>query len=507
MTYTTSHKLSERTATDWLLGTGVWALLVLVIPLLIVFLGPERIATLETAIALGFVAYSGTRMAWLSTLREVRPIESVLHLFVYTTLGIVPLCQSITERTSYLIAPQYLQSASLIAGIGVIAFDIGAVLAVRSSVQQRFSTNRFIDLRVDRACLVALSVFATGATTAYIVSVGGVSTFFGSRQERRIGVETSLGGGDSQAAVGAISALGTAPILVAFACWIVAASPRVDFAPSRFWLLVTLALNAIVNNPISNSRYWTLTVLFAVICAYAALRPFAFRIIVISGVIASITIFPFSDIFRYDESGLVKREGSNIAEVLATKDYDQLTMTANGIWMVDGIGHTLGRQLAGSLLFWVPRSLWPEKPQDTGVAIGEAMAVPNTNLSSPLWLEAWIDFGLLGVAIVLCGAGLIARGLDYSYDLHRHCRPYYLSCTTVLVPLVAGYTFILLRGPLLQSMGRFAVILGCVAFLCYRSRRSDSENVQPPNACNANTAAQLPARKANVAFSNAVNVG
>ncbi|MGW3492110.1 hypothetical protein ACWDEM_32870, partial [Streptomyces sp. NPDC001054] len=44
------------------------------------------------------------------------------------------------------------------------------------------------------------------------------------------------------------------------------------------------------------------------------------------------------------------------------------------------------------------------------------------------------------------------------------------ALVSVLVPLVAGYSFILLRGPLLQATGRVAIAAVCVAVISTRSR-------------------------------------
>ena len=37
----------------------------------------------------------------------------------------------------------------------------------------------------------------------------------------------------------------------------------------------------------------------------------------------------------------------SIPETLSVKDYDQLTMIANGTWYVDHHGYSLGRQMLG----------------------------------------------------------------------------------------------------------------------------------------------------------------
>ncbi|KJY29326.1 hypothetical protein VR44_23250, partial [Streptomyces katrae] len=47
------------------------------------------------------------------------------------------------------------------------------------------------------------------------------------------------------------------------------------------------------------------------------------------------------------------------------------------------------------------------------------------------------------------------------------------SLISVVVPLVAGYSFILLRGPLLQASGRVAIAAMCLALVAtYRTDKN-----------------------------------
>ncbi|NED83946.1 hypothetical protein G3I76_28110, partial [Streptomyces sp. SID11233] len=95
----------------------------------------------------------------------------------------------------------------------------------------------------------------------------------------------------------------------------------------------------------------------------------------------------------------------------------------------------------------------------------------NTNLSSPVWAELWIDFGPLGVFGGLLGVGFLAARVDRRYARRAVRRTPSGALVSVLVPLVAGYSFILLRGPLLQATGRVAIAAVCVALIS--TRRSD----------------------------------
>jgi hypothetical protein len=151
--------------------------------------------------------------------------------------------------------------------------------------------------------------------------------------------------------------------------------------------------------------------------------------------------------------------------MIATKDYDQSTMTGNGVWFVENAGHTAGRQLLGAVLFWVPRTLWPSKPVDTGTLIGIAMQDRNVSLSGPLWLEFWIDFGYPGLIVGFAAVGYGANRLDGAFSSRIDSARRSVYASDIFMPMIAGYTFILLRGSLLQAMSRLAVIVAVCWFV------------------------------------------
>lgn len=221
-----------------------------------------------------------------------------------------------------------------------------------------------------------------------------------------------------------------------------------------------------VNNPISNPRFWFLTVLFSLLFTVFPVSAAFYRVALSLGVIVALVVFPFADRFRYDDANFRPVQTTSPLEPLALKDYDQVGMFANAITYVrSGSGHAFGRQMVSSVLFAVPRSVWPDKPMDTGVMVGQWMGATNTNLSSPVWAELWIDFGPVGMVAGFVAMGYAAARVDRRYARRavRSARPG--SLIALAVPLVAGYSFILLRGPLLQASGRVAIAAFCIALI------------------------------------------
>lgn len=217
-------------------------------------------------------------------------------------------------------------------------------------------------------------------------------------------------------------------------------------------------LNIIVNNPISNSRYWAGTVLIALLVSLVSFeRAAAFRWLGATLVFAAIVVFPYSDAFRFaDSSRTALQQRSGVRDELRLKgDYDAFQQIVNMRVYTEHEGLAYGRQLLGSVAFWVPRSVWPDKPQDSGVLIGEYQNYANTNLSFPLWAEGYLNLGIVGLVALLVLTGVASRRFDGAWV----GDPRSLSLSTALVPFLAAYQVILLRGSLLQATGRVVVLV------------------------------------------------
>ncbi|MFE0878895.1 O-antigen polymerase [Streptomyces smyrnaeus] len=433
-------------------------------------------------------AYSGTRLAAMVLTGHRRLIQGAFWLFCYIAMGIAPLAQTVLDSTpTPVVGPRadtVLASALVLAGI--VAFDVGALLARhRPPLRSRMYERHRPPAVVHRRRLYLLCVLALVGSGLLMAELGGPAVFFSNRQE----ISESLAGGagaqtGSQAGSAFLRGFGTVPALLALLFltrWLVVsrAARRRPMVPV-LWLAM-LALNAVVNNPVSNPRYWFLTVLFSLLFTAFPRSPVMYRAALATGVAVALVIFPFADRFRYEEGTDRPRQTTgSVLEPLTMKDYDQTGMLANTVTFVrSGEGHSYGRQLSGTAMFFVPRSVWAGKPHDPGTRVGEWMGMPYPNLSSPLWAELWLDFGPLGMVSGFAAVGYGAARADRRYARRTaqeaaaaqgpgrgpRERAGPGSVAAVAVPLVAGYSFILLRGSLLQGMGRVAIAVLCVAFV------------------------------------------
>lgn len=399
--------------------------------------------------------YAAVKIAVLLWNADIRPVAGVFWIFVYTGMGLAPLAQLTTGRSTALgiqVDDGLLTLASFLTLLGCMCFDAAYHVRHRSgqAVRPRFRRLRSVQT------LRLFSVGAIGAALVYIVQVGGLAVFFLSREETSEALD-AINPDSGQALRAIISAAGSVACLIALIFYIHVWRNRqrrlglVDTA-----LMVALAvINAVVNNPISNSRYWTLAVLFGLLLPLIRGRKGIFNLMLAGGVLASILVFPLSDVTRRAAGTGTAVQFDSVWTTIATKDYDQFTMLANTLGYTQEQGLSWGYQALGAMFFWVPRVMWADKPYDTGVEVGMWMNSANLNLSAPLWAEAWINFGLIGLIAAFAGLGFLARRLDAGFrtDILSRGSVGYLG-----ISIFAGYLFILLRGSLLQSMGRLMIL-------------------------------------------------
>lgn len=421
---------------------------------------------------LTLTVYAGGRLAAMVLARRRRLIQGAFWLFVYVAMGVAPLTQEVLGQVpTPVVGPRSdTTTAVALVLIACAAFDVGALLA-RNRPALRLRRPR-PPAQVSRRRLWLLVLVAYAGSAYSILKLGGPAVFFDSRQAISESVRSSgLAGASGQSHVGSafLRGFGTVPALLAMLFltrWMITSHIARRSIPAIAALGGLVVLNAIANNPVSNPRYWFLTVVFALLFTAFPRSPVMYRAALVTGVVAALLLFPFLDRFRYDSGGYHPVETTSVLEPLTVKDYDQIGMFANTLtYAHSGAGHTDGRQLAADVLFFVPRSVWHGKPQDSGVVVGQWMGMTNTNLSSPLWAELWLDFGPLGMTGGFLAIGyLCARGdRRYAQRTVEDGRPG--TVAAVVIPLVCGYSFILLRGPLLQASGRIAIAALCLALV------------------------------------------
>lgn len=185
------------------------------------------------------------------------------------------------------------------------------------------------------------------------------------------------------------------------------------------------------------------------------------------GILVMVLAFPASSLLTH-QYGISGNSSVTVEHVLQQikGHYNDLHYDAwsNGLSMQKMIaetGHTLGGQLLGALLFFVPRSIWPEKPISSGEMMGQYLmenaSLWFSNISFSLPFEFYLDFGFLGVIFAAFGMAALVSMLERraAVSLVWHVFLIYFSF----------YLYFLMRGPFLPA---FAYLVP-VFFACWLS--------------------------------------
>jgi len=419
------------------------------------------------------VAISAARFAWLLGNGERRLFEVMFWGYSYAFLGLAPLVQ-LRENNFPDTVPRvdvaYTAAAALIVIVGCGAFLAGAGLdnatkLGRSWRAARRSRDVAPAFSVNNARLVLLCGFAVVANMYYCSKVGWI-LFVKSRTDA-LNIESNAWG---ETNVGVIMrSCSCMALLVAFIALMrfrkeAKLANRGDEKVSSTVMRGNLVLLVVVGlllanamNPISNARYLAGTAILAAATAFGLFATTRrFRATSCGFLVGLLVIFPLADAFRVSTQAELK--ATNPIASLLSPDYDSFAELMNGYLVGAQQGIVPGKQFSGVLLFWLPRTMWTEKPVDTGIYIANVRGYPFTNLSAPLWIEMYLNGGWIPLA-----AGMFVLGyalhrwdtrLDNEFDVYR--MPGLIGC------ILPFYMMILLRGSLLQAAS-FLFFIGVFA--------------------------------------------
>lgn len=182
-------------------------------------------------------------------------------------------------------------------------------------------------------------------------------------------------------------------------------------------------------------------------------------------------IFPLLDFFRYF-SGWASLVFTPNLEFYSQGHFDayQLFVRAINSDIV-----TYGYQLLGALLFFVPRSIWPEKPIGTGSFLSNKIGLSFDNISMTFWGEGYINFGWIGLLVFILFMAVFTAKLDKTFWI-INCKSSNTLFPLVYVQLI-GLVFFIMRGDLMSSYaytcGSIASIYAISTLLKNISTRSD----------------------------------
>jgi len=426
------------------------------------------IASASGALAAALCVYAGARLGHLIAQGKPRFLSFMFWTFVYIWFALAPFLQIDANR--FFLAQDVLgrgfsgalqtRGMALI-WVGLVAFEIGSVVASKGRVRippAPAPGERRPLLSQRRVQLLAIAALV--ASIIGLVRVGGPSTLFTSRSD----LGSALGFGQSTVLQSSLwSTLLRFPVFVAaFLAVTLIRHPRGrpwSQLPvgSRVLFATTVVAAVVINNPISSPRFLVGVVYGAL--AFAAIQPRdrgVIRVTMVGLLVTLLVVFPYLDLFRRGSDARLNRVGIQ-ENILEKADYSMYSQVMTGQQYVDRYGHTEGRQLAGVAFFYVPRSIWTGKPQDTGDTIHDALGYPDRlNQSSPLWVELYVDGGYALVVVGFVAYGYVLTSLERRRLVEAVSL---LAASSCLVPLVASYQLFLLRGSLLGAVPRFLTLV------------------------------------------------
>jgi hypothetical protein len=178
-----------------------------------------------------------------------------------------------------------------------------------------------------------------------------------------------------------------------------------------------------------------------------------------------VVVFPAIAVFTHNHQQSLSNVSLNqfsdqIADHYFSINYDSWANIYTAVEVVKVHGMQWGHQLLGSLLFFVPSSVWGAKPLATGIFLADYLIANYsmwfTNLSAPLAAEGYLDFGPGGVVAY---AGALAWFVMF---LNRQALRRDRGFAFPMVAYASVFLMIVLRGSLMIALG-----FAAAAFLAF----------------------------------------
>lgn len=232
---------------------------------------------------------------------------------------------------------------------------------------------------------------------------------------------------------------------------------------AKIFFIILFSLVVIFVSPTSISRFLAIALYLSILLNFTHLleKKYLFQLGSIFGLLI---IMPFLDKFRYFNPKTFTM-GIDFG-FLSGGHFDGYQNFVRLI-SIDYISY--GYQVLGSFLFFVPRSLWPEKPIGSGAQLASMTHLELSNIAMPFIAEGFINFSIFGSLLFMFIIGYYSGKMDNFYWSLRKTTPnhsffniYYLSL---------GMSFFILRGDFLSSFAYTFTIIGTYWIMLYVTKK------------------------------------
>lgn len=171
--------------------------------------------------------------------------------------------------------------------------------------------------------------------------------------------------------------------------------------------LVPLIVIFLATNPITGMARWSGGSTYIAVSMVAFRRLFFVNNVQIYALsVGGFLLLPLLDLFRYFNGALAYKFSTNW---VFHGNFDSFQNFAN---VVRTETVTFGHQLLGVILFFIPRSIWADKPVGSGHLIARKMDLLLENISMNYFGEGYINFGVLGTIFFSIILGRFCGQLD-----------------------------------------------------------------------------------------------
>ncbi|MGO4928337.1 O-antigen polymerase [Fundicoccus sp. Sow4_F4] len=371
-------------------------------------------------------------------------LKDVFYLFMLLFMFLSPLIQYVTDNFPWWDTHLIVDRAILHANFTIFIFLI--TYQVSYSMKSRTSRNTGYQRNIKNVNIVIDSLFvASFIASIFVISIVGFQNLF-SRSTYVINTNSRSAGLIIANTLRAIPVIYVAINLVFI--------KKYKYIYKKIPLILGITLMILINFPTATARFWMASIylgLFIILLGKSK-NPHFLKFTLLLGMLV---VFPVINIFRrnsFQEVLLLGIDIPRVTELLTYGDFDSYSMLVRGIIYTSVNGISWGRQLLGNVLFFVPRTVWPNKPIGSGLMIASDLGWQFTNVSFPYIGEGYINFGILGVILFAVVLGRISKKADHRYKFSIENTKVEINYVDIVYPFTLGFLFFIMRGDLLSSL-------------------------------------------------------
>lgn len=373
-------------------------------------------------------------------------LSSIIDIFMFVFMFLAPMIQYLSKifpwEDAYIISDEIIIATNFIilTFLLIYYYFYDKLIVKYKKSAKKFTLASFINVKI----ILNIGFIISLIGGVYIISITGIQNFF-ARSTNSLGLDSTQG----LIVNNFLKGFPTTTLLMNLVYW------KNNRRFHNFFQVLTLSLFVVLLNfPTGIARFQVAVVYLALLIVVKQKfnNKYFFKYVLFIGLFI---IFPLINIFRrntFADFATLNVTLPNPIDGFLTGNYDAYSMLARSIIYVNTNGTTLGSQFLGSLFFFIPRSMWPEKPMGSGIFIGEYFGWEFTNVSMPYIGEGYINFGLFGIVLFSVLLAFITSKLDYNYEEMVERSYKKVSLISIVHPMLIGYVFFIMRGDLLSSL-------------------------------------------------------